>query len=141
MGRTLRSIDNYAFQNGPNLKALFFRGDAPSVPQPAFSGTTNATAFYLPGKSGWAGTFGGRPTAPWLPVVRTQDGNFGVRSNEFGFNVSWANGQTAVVEASSDLAGAAWVSISTNVLSSDSLYVRYLFWTNISQRLYRIPSP
>jgi len=138
---TLRSIDIYAFQNCPNLKALFFRGDAPSVPQTAFSGTMNAIAFYLPGKAGWAGTFGGGPTALWLPVVRTQDWNFGVRSNEFGFNVSWANGQTAVVEASSDLAGAAWVPISTNVLSGDSLYVRDLFWTNISQRLYRIRSP
>ena len=100
--------------------------------------TTNAIAFYLPGKSGWAGTFGGRPTALWLPVVRTQDGNLGVRSNEFGFNVSWANGQTAVVEASSDLAGAAWLPISTNVLSGDSLYVLDPYWTNISQRFYRI---
>lgn len=49
--------------------------------------------------------------------------------------------RTAVVEASSDLAGAAWLPISTNVLSIDSLYVRDPFWTNISQRLYRIRSP
>ncbi len=46
-----------------------------------------------------------------------------------------------MVEASSDLAGAAWIPISTNVWSGDSLYVRDLFWTNISQRLYRIRSP
>jgi len=69
-------IGQFAFSGCPNLKALFFRGDAPSVPQTAFSGTTNATAFYLPGKSGWAGTFGGRPTALWLPAVLTQDWEF-----------------------------------------------------------------
>ena len=83
----------------------------------------------------------GRPTAPWLPVILTQDGSFGVRSNEFGFNLSWDSGQTVVVEASSDLAGAAWLPISTNVLFSDSLYVRDPFWTNISQRFYRNRSP
>jgi len=137
---SLTSIDIFAFQNCPNLKTLFFRGNAPSVPQTAFSGTTNAIAYYLPGKFGWADIFGGRPTALWLPVVQTQDGNFGVRSNEFGFSMSWASGQTAVVEACSDLAGAAWVPISTNVLADDSLYVRDPFWTNFSQRLYRIRS-
>jgi len=71
-------------------------------------------------------------------VILTQDGSFGVRSNEFGFNLSWDSGQTAVVEASSDLAGAAWLPISTNVLSGDSLYVLDPYWTNISQRFYRI---
>jgi hypothetical protein len=60
---------------------------------------------------------------------------------EFGFNLSWANGRTAVVEACTNLAGAGWVPISTNVLASDTLYVRDPFWTNFSQRLYRIRSP
>jgi hypothetical protein len=109
--------------------------------QSDFFGSTNAIAYYLPGKSGWTGTFGGRPTAVWLPVVQTLDGNFGVGSNAFGFNLSWASGQTAVVEACSEPAGATWVPISTNVLASDSLYVRDPFWTNFSQRLYRIRSP
>jgi hypothetical protein len=52
-------IGQFAFSGCPNLKAFFFRGDAPSVPQTAFFGTTDATIFYLPWKSGWAGTFGG----------------------------------------------------------------------------------
>jgi len=42
-------IGQIAFSGCPNLKALFFRGDAASVPQTAFSGTTNAIAYYLPG--------------------------------------------------------------------------------------------
>jgi len=134
-------MDIYAFQNCPNLKALFFRGNAPSVALTAFSGTTNAIVYYLAGKSGWTGTFGGRPTALWLPVILTRDVDFGIRSNEFGFNLSWASGRTAVVEAGSNLAGEGWVPISTNVLASDTLYVRDPFWTNFSQRLYRIRSP
>jgi hypothetical protein len=45
----------FAFSGCPNLKALYFLGDASSVPETAFSGTTNATALYLPLKSGWTG--------------------------------------------------------------------------------------
>ena len=138
---TLTTIDIYAFQHCPSLKALFFRGNAPSAPQTAFFGTTNAIAYYLPGKSGWTDTFGGRPTALWLPVIWTQDEDFGIQSNAFGFNLNWASGQTVVLEASSDLAGVDWSSISTNVLPSDTWYMRDLSWTNFSQRLYRIRSP
>jgi hypothetical protein len=138
---TLTSIDIYAFQNCPKLKRLFFRGNAPSVPPTAFPGSTNATVYYLPGKSGWGSTFGGRPTALWLPTVASGDGSFGVRSNGFGFNVNWTSGQRVVVEASPDPASAVWVPISTNVLSSDSLYVSDPSWAGFTRRFYRIHSP
>jgi hypothetical protein len=38
----------------------------------AFIGANNATVYYLPGTTGWATTFGGRPTVLWdPPVIRT----------------------------------------------------------------------
>ena len=33
---------------------------------------------------------GGRPTALWSPQVQTSDTSFGVRTNQFGFTITWA---------------------------------------------------
>jgi hypothetical protein len=135
---TVSSIDIYAFEQCPKLKALYFRGNAPTVAGTAFPGTTNAVVYYLPGTSGWGATFGGVPTALWVPVIQTGDSNFGIRNNAFGFNVAWASGQTIRVEACSDMASPVWIPVSTNVLSADSFYVTDVTWTNFSRRFYRI---
>ena len=47
------------------------------------------------------------------------DPSFGVRSNQFDFNVSAVPGQVVVIEASTDLAN--WVPIQTNLVTSLSL--------------------
>jgi hypothetical protein len=54
-----------------------------------FSGT-DAIVYYLPGTAGRDTTFGGRPTAVWLPQARSSDTNFRVHTNLFGFDISWA---------------------------------------------------
>ena len=138
---TLTSIDLYAFENCPKLKALFFRGSAPSVVQTSFWGATNATAHYLPGSSGWGTTFGGIPTAVWVPTAMASGSEFGIQNGAFGFNVSWARGQTIVVEACADLSNPSWIPIFTNILSNDSAYISDAAWVDLHHRLYRIRSP
>ncbi len=69
---SVTNINDRAFVNCTGLTRINFRGNAPSLGGgfkslygSAFSGDTNATVYYLPGKTGWGATFGGRPTAVW----------------------------------------------------------------------------
>ena len=91
-----------AFDNCTNLTSVYFRGNAPGFNQSVFANDTNVTVYYLPGTTNWGTTFGGQPTALWRPQV-SGDGNFGVRANQFGFNVNWASGMILVVEACTNL--------------------------------------
>src|SRR5439155_6308702 len=91
------SIGYVAFISA-GLTSIYFEGNAPTIDSYAFTGENNATVYYLPGTTGWGPTFGGRPTSPWQPQVQTSDASFGVRTNKFGFNITWASGMLVVVE-------------------------------------------
>ena len=52
--------------------------------------------------------FSGRPTALWKPQVQAGDASFGVRTNQFGFNIAWASGMVVVVEACANLDNPVW---------------------------------
>ena len=106
-----------------------------------FYGDGNATAYHLPGTTGWGPTFGGLPTALWKPQVQTGDADFGVKTNQFGFNVAWASGMDIVVEACTNLANPVWSPLQTNTLTSDTLYFSDPAWTNYPARHYRIRWP
>lgn len=96
--------------------------------------------YYLPGTTGWDSTVAGRPTALWRPQMRTGDFTFGVRSNQFGFSVTWASGRTVVVEAATNLAESQWSPVLTNTLSSGSYYFSDPERTNHPGRFYHIMS-
>jgi hypothetical protein len=74
-----------------------------------------------------------------LPQAQTGDGSFGVQTNQFGFNINWAGGQTVVVEASTDLIN--WQAEQTNILTTGSAYFSDPQWTNYPGRFYRLRSP
>jgi len=57
---------------------------------------------------------------PAAPAIVSTDSLFGVRSNQFGFNITGTSGSTVVVEGSTDFSG--WTPLATNVLSSLTLY-------------------
>ena len=86
-------------------------------------------------------TFGGRPTAPWKPVVQMSDASFGVLTNQYGFNINWASGMVVVVEACTNQANPAWSPLQTNSLGSDSVYFSDAQWTNHPTRFCRLRSP
>jgi hypothetical protein len=83
---------------------------------------------------------GGIPTALWLPQVQVTDTSFGVKSNQFGFNVIWASGMSVVVEASLSLSNPVWSPVATNNLVGDSFYFSEPQWTNYPSRFYRVRS-
>jgi BspA type Leucine rich repeat region (6 copies) len=140
---TVTNVGSDAFYNCPNLKAVYFQGNAPApnYDSSVFQSDTNATVYYLPGTTGWGPIFDFRPTAVLLLQAQTGDGNFGVRNNQFGFNVTWAGGQTVVVEATTNLANPVWTPLATNALVSGTNYFSDPQWTNYPARYYRVRTP
>jgi hypothetical protein len=131
-----------AFYYCVSFKGIYFNGNAPSLGGSyVFEGATNATVYYLLGTTGWGATFGGRPTALWLPQVQTTDSSFGVRTNQFGFNITWASGKVVVVEACTNLGNPTWIPVGTNMLTGGSSYFSDPDWTNYPARFYRLRSP
>ena len=138
---TVTNIEEFAFAYCPKLTEVFFRGNAPSIGSAVFTGNNQVIVCYLPGTTGWGSTFGERPTALWKPRVLTSDGSFGVRTNQFGFNISWASGMAVAVDACTDLANPVWTPLQTNTLSGDTLYFGDSQWTNHPARFYRLRWP
>jgi hypothetical protein len=130
-----------AFYDCTHLTGVYFQGNAPGADSSVFSGDNNATVYYMPGTTGWGSTFGGRPSVLWNPQVQTDDPSFGVRTNRFGFAITWASGMVVVVEASTNLVNPLWSPVATNILTDGSSYFRDPQWTNYPARLYRLRSP
>jgi hypothetical protein len=146
------NIGDSAFSACFSLTSVYFQGNAPSVGSDVFSYSSYwyprpvfdpATAYYLPGTTGWDAfaTNAEIQTALWLPQIQTSNGSFGVNSNQFGFNINWASGMTVVVEASTSLSGGAWTPLQTNTLTSGSFYFSDPEWTKYPSRFYRLRSP
>ena len=139
---SVTSIGSLAFNVDPSLVAIYFQGNAPTVASFGFSDIQGAvTVFYLLGTTGWDTNLGGLPTALWKPQLQINDGSFGVQTNQFGFNIAWASGQTVVVEACTNFANPVWQPVQTNTLSDGTLYFCDPQWTNYPGRFYRLRFP
>jgi hypothetical protein len=101
----------------------------------------NATIYYLPGTMGWGATFADRPAVLWTPRIESSDAPFDVRTNQFGFNISWASDLVTVVEACANLTNPTWAPVGTNTLAGGSSYFSDPEWTNHPVRFYRLRSP
>jgi BspA type Leucine rich repeat region (6 copies) len=141
---SVTNIDYNAFGSS-SLTGIYFNGNAPTIDSNAFSGDnpSNLTIYYLPGTTGWDDISNqtGIPTALWLPEMQTADTSFVMQTNQFGFNINWASGQTVVVEASTNFAKPMWVPVLTNILTVGSVYFSDPRWTNFPSRFYRLRSP
>jgi hypothetical protein len=142
------NIGQLAFSSCSSLASVFFMGNAPSAAivcgvddcYSIFDGD-NATVYYLPGTSGWGPTFARLPTAVWtLPYPLILNNGLAVRSNQFGFTVSWATNALVVVEASTDLNNPKWSPVITNPLSGGTFYFTDPQWTNYPSQFYRVRS-
>ena len=135
---SITSLGDEAFEDCYSLNGIYFGGNAPQVGRDVFDGDGNAVVYYLPGTTGWASTFAGSATALWLPSLQT---GVTTRSNQFGFNIHWASGQTVVVEVATNLFNPDWQALQTNMLTTDSTYFSDTNWTAYPSRFYRIRSP
>jgi len=71
------------------------------------------------------------------PQILVRDGNFGVRSNSFGFSITGLFGQTAIIESSTNWMSSSWTPLQTNTLGTNAVYFSDSSWTNFAQRFYR----
>ncbi len=130
-----------AFNLCNNLTGVYFQGNAPSIMSDLFTSESQAIVYYLAGTTGWGSMYGGRPTALWKPLVETSGASFGVRANQFGFNINWASDLVIVVEACTNMASPTWFPVATNTLTGGSSYFSDPQWTNYPGRFYRLRSP
>lgn len=139
---SVTNVGNYAFDLLYNLRGIYFEGNAPlSVGNIwAFWNDYRAVMYYLPETTGWGPTFDGIPTSIWLPQAQAIDGSFGVEANQFGFNITWASGQTVAVDACTSLFNAVWQPVQTNTLTGGTSYFSDPQYTNYPTRFYRIRS-
>ena len=138
LGSGVTDIGDWAFYGCTRLTSVYFEGDAPRLGEGVFD--SPAFIYYLPGTTGWW-SFGGAPTALWLPQLPAGDADFGVRPDGFGFSASWADGQSVVVEASTNLLNPVWLPLQTNTLSGGRYYFSDRRWTNYPGGIYRLRSP
>lgn len=85
-----------------------------------------------------AGTF---ILPPASPQVQSSDASFGVRTNQFGFNIIGSRGLVTVVEVSTNLTNPIWTPVKTNTLTGAPRYFADPGWNNYSRRFYRLRSP
>ena len=145
------SIGNDGFELCSNLTGVYFEGNAPSLGSYVFysGNSNNATAFYMPGTTGWD-TFnadsGLSPAVLWNPQAQTGDGSFGVQVTGFGFNIAGSSNLVIVVEACTNLANPVWSPVSTNTLNNfigtnGTSYFSDPQWTNYPVRFYGFSWP
>ncbi len=139
---SVTSIGGWAFYNCTSLTSVSFQGNAPSIGSYAFS-FDNPIIYYLPGTTGWENfsQLTGLPTVLWNAQAQTSDASFGVRTNQFGFNITGTSGLVVVVEACTNLANPVWSPVGTNMLTGGSSYFSDCQWTNYPVRFYRLRSP
>jgi uncharacterized repeat protein (TIGR03803 family) len=73
-----------------------------------------------------------------LPQILMANGNFGVQSNVFGFNLVGISNQTAIVEASTNLTEPDWQPLQTNTLDGAPIYFYDPAWNLYPGRFYRL---
>ncbi len=125
-----------------DLTGVYFLGNAPTYGSNVFGSVPNPTVYHLAGKTGWGGSFAGRPTALWTPVVPPVDPPVGpvntlvVQVATTFQNPLWTSVVTnsvpriagqqfyrieaSVVEVAVDLKNPIWTPVATNSLPSGS---------------------
>lgn len=130
-----------AFEYCLSLTEVYFQGNAPRLDAFVFYRSDNVTVFYLPGTTGWPSAMIDRPTAVWRlpePVVLVFPPSFGLRSNRYGFTISWATNAEVVVEASAALTNPTWVRVGAQSLTNGWTYFSDPEETKYPARFYRV---
>ena len=137
---SVTNISDEAFALCRSLTNVYFQGNAPAADSSAFTADPFATAYYLPGTTGWSAFSAntGLPAVLWNPLIQTGDGSFGVRTNLFGFNITGTPNITIVVQAADNLANAVWTSLQSLTLTNGSCYFSEPFQPANPARFYRI---
>jgi hypothetical protein len=140
---TVTNLGVDAFYDCPSLTSVVFQGDAPTADSSTFLSDGMATAYYLPGTTGWS-NFSSTTSLPvvlWNPQIQTMDGFFGVGKEGFGFNVTGTPGIPIVVQGGASLTGGNWTDLQSGTLTNGSVYFADPAGTSYPNRFYRVTFP
>jgi hypothetical protein len=135
---SVTNIGDAAFEN--YLTNLYFEGNVPNLGQEVVPLDGQTTVYYLPDTTGWGSSFGGAPALLWTPVIQASDGFFGVRTNQFGFNITGTPTIPVKIEACTNLANPVWSPLTNVTLTNGAFYFSDPHWTVYPRRFYRISS-
>jgi hypothetical protein len=138
---SVTNIGDYAFSYCSGLTSLYFNGNAPGADSTLFVNAGNVTVYYLPAATGWSSPFAGRPAVLWDPLIQAGDANFGVRSNQFGFDITGPTNLLVVVQASTNLAAPVWTPLQSVTLTNGMFYFSEPVQTNAAGRFYSLGLP
>jgi hypothetical protein len=139
---SVTNMADYAFAScGNSLTGIYFQANAPTAVSNVFSGDNYLTVYYLPGTTGWGPFFAERPAVLWNPPAQISVANVGVRTNQFGFNITETSNLVLVVEASTNLANPVWSPLGTYTQTGGPCYFSDPEWTNYQARFYRLRWP
>jgi hypothetical protein len=113
---SITNIETGAFGGNPGLELFFFTGNAPAADNSLLSGTA-INVLYLPGKTGWTSTFGGRPALAWNPAVAT--GSIGFSQSLFGFTIEGTPQIPVHVQTSTNIITGIWQTLTNAVLNGN----------------------
>jgi hypothetical protein len=157
-----------AFANCTELANVLFLGNAPSVDPTVFLNIVRygfndneisnyyvATAYYLPGTTGWAqfssntlmaATYGGPtnvfvPAVLWNPTIIASGANFGAQSNQFGFDITGTTNIPIEVEGCTNLAQPVWLPLRSMTLTNGLVHFSEPVESSTPARFYRITAP
>jgi hypothetical protein len=82
----------------------------------------NVTIYYPADAAGWDSTVAGKPALVWNPRIVTDDSNFGIVADQFGFTITGSRGVVVIVETTPNLTMPNWAPVQTNTLSGDPIY-------------------
>jgi hypothetical protein len=110
-----------------------------------FFADNQPTVYYLPGTTGWSSSWPSEvplvPTVMWNPLIQASGTSFGMKDNQFGFNITGTSNIPIVVEACANLASPVWAPLQSLRLTNGLVYFSDAQWTNYSARYYRISAP
>jgi len=139
---SVTNIGSDTFSHCFNLTGVYFIGNSPSPTNDAsvFQYDNNAAVYYLPGSIGWGTNFDGLPTVLWNPKAQN-NASFGVKTNQFGFNITGNSNIVVVVEGCTNLANQVWTPLQTLTLTNGTSYFSDPQWTNYPCRFYGFSFP
>lgn len=135
---SVTNIESGAFQDSSALSNVYFFGNAPGT-----NNTTNIfngespNIYYLAGTTGWGSTFDGLATTLWNPPVPINT-NFGMRNNQFGFDITGPGNIPVTVQVCTNLATGTWTNLATLSLNNGSIHFTDPRGATASNCFYRV---
>jgi hypothetical protein len=131
------NIGPHAFALCLGLNSVFFKGNAPGVTNIVFDSVPAATAYYLPGTTGWGATFDGIPAVLWNPQITSAV----LQNSGFVFNITGTSNIPVVLEATTNLTATAWQPLLSCTVTNGLVPFVDSNATNYPVGFYRIRSP